>query len=498
MVLQNNSFPSPILDMNDIDFFSVLNRLDDGVIIADLNGVILFYNKAQSKIDGIPAGKAMGMNVTDIYDLDRRTSIIMQCITHKASIKNKTFFYRTSSGKVVNSITSSYPLYIKGRVQGVICFVKDYELLRRSTPMPSRDFLHTYLGNGTRFRFTDIIGSSHCLKEVIGMAQRAADSPSPIMIQGETGTGKELFAQSIHNHGPRREKKFVAINCAAIPHDLLEGMLFGTQRGAFTGAMDKPGLFEMAHGSTIFLDELLAMPIDLQAKLLRVLQDKWVRRLGSSKEIRVDIKIISSINQDPRTAISEKKLRTDLYYRLGVVIIKILPLRQRLDSMEELTAHFIKKYNVRLGTNVKIISQKVMELFYAYHWPGNIRELEHLIEGAMNMAGQEEVIGIQHFEPGLDGLEQKNPAYLDQETALFNALDLPSVPSVNDSAPPVAENFIQSQKQREETAIRTALYQANGNVTQAAIILGISRQLLHYKLKKFKFRRIDFIRNSKP
>ncbi len=498
MALQHNSSAPAILDMDSIDFLSVLDRLDDGVIIADLNGIILFYNKAQSKIDGIPSNDAMGMNVTDIYDLNCRTSMIMQCITHKASIKNKTFFYRTSSGKVINSITSSYPLYTKERINGAICFVKDYELLRRSTPMPSRDFLHTDFGNGTRFRFTDIIGSSHWLKEVIGIAQRAADSPSPIMIQGKTGTGKELFAQSIHNHGPRREKKFVAINCAAIPHDLLEGMLFGTRKGAFTGALDKPGLFEMAHGSTIFLDELLAMPVDLQAKLLRVLQDKRVRRLGSSKEIQVDVKIISSVNQDPRTSISEKKLRTDLYYRLGVVIIKIPPLRQRLDSMEELVVHFIKKYNTRLGTNVKTISKQVMELFYAYHWPGNIRELEHLIEGAMNMAGQEEIIGMQHFGPGLGGLEQMDPACCDPETALFNALGAPLVPSVNDAGPLVGENFIQSQKHREETAIKSALYQANGNVTQAAITLGISRQLLHYKLKKFKFRRIDFIRDPAP
>ncbi len=163
------------------------------------------------------------------------------------------------------------------------------------------------------------------------------------MIQGETGTGKELFAQAIHNHSPRRDKKFVAVNCAAIPRDLLEGMLFGTSRGAFTGALDKPGLFEMAHGSTIFLDELLAMPVDLQAKLLRALQDKRVRRLGSLKETRVDVKIISSVNQDPRTAIREEKLRTDLYYRLGVVIVKLPPLSQRLDTMEELAAHFIKK-----------------------------------------------------------------------------------------------------------------------------------------------------------
>jgi len=495
MVLPDNSSSFPMLDMDRIDFLSVLDRLDDGVIITDRDGTILFYNRAQSKIDGIPSKNAMGLKVTDIYELSRRTSLVMQCIIHNASIKNKAFFYRTVAGKVVNTITSAYPLYSKGRANGAICFVKDYELLRRSTPMPTREPFHADLGNGTRFRFSDIIGSSRWLKQVMGIARKAADSSSPIMIQGETGTGKELFAQSIHNHGPRRDHKFVALNCAAIPHDLLEGMLFGTSRGAFTGALDKAGLFEMAHGSTIFLDELLAMPIDLQAKLLRVLQDKRIRRLGSLKETRVDVKIISSVNQDPRSAIREEKLRTDLYYRLGVVIVKLPPLGRRLDSMDELAAHFIEKYNTRLGTNVKSISREVMELFTAYHWPGNIRELEHLIEGAMNMAGQDETIGLQHFGPGLDCLEQMDAVCTDPDVSFLNDMGVPTDPVDHT---PVTENFAQSQKQREEAAVKTALIQTRGNVTQAAKILGISRQLLHYKIKKFGFHRLDFISGPMP
>ncbi|WDP90050.1 MAG: sigma 54-interacting transcriptional regulator [Desulfobacter sp.] len=491
MVLRNNPSAPPLLDVEGIDFLSVLDRLDDGVMITDRRGTIHFYNRAQAKIDGIPAEEAMGMKVTQIYELNRRTSLVMQSIIHNASIKNKTFFYRTAAGKVVNSITSAYPLYTKtGKVNGAICFVKDYERLRRSTPMPPREPFHTDLGNGTRFRFSDIIGSSHWLKKVIGIAKKAADSASPIMIQGETGTGKELVAQAIHNHSPRRDQKFVAVNCAAIPHDLLEGMLFGTSRGAFTGALDKPGLFEMAHGSTIFLDELLAMPVDLQAKLLRALQDKRVRRLGSLKETRVDVKIISSVNQDPRTAIREEKLRTDLYYRLGVVMVKLPPLRQRLDTMEELAGHFIKKYNTRLGTNVKSISREVMELFMAYRWPGNIRELEHLIEGAMNMAGQDEAMGIQHFGPGLDCLEHMDTECMDPAITMIT--QPPQLPVHEAAEPP--ENFTRTQKQREETAVKAAMTKAAGNVTRAAEILGISRQLLHYKLKKLGLRRVDFMR----
>ncbi len=478
----------PELDLNSIDFFSVFNRLDDGVMITDANGTILYYNQTQSKIDGIPADQAMGLNVTDIYELTHRTSMILQAIQHRGAIKNKTFFYRTCSGKVVNTITSAYPLYSEGRINGSICFVKDYELLRRSTPMAHRTHCPIDMGNGTQFSFADLVGSSSNFRQSVEIAKKAADSLSPIMIQGETGTGKELFAQAIHNHSPRRLEKFVAVNCAAIPHDLLEGMLFGTSKGAFTGALDKPGLFEIAHGSTLFLDELLAMPVDLQAKLLRVLQEKRVRRVGSVKETAVDVKIISSVSRPPQKAIKENLLRKDLYYRLGVVMVKLPALRERRDSLVELIHHFLKKYNARLGTNAHSISPGVMDLFITYHWPGNIRELEHLIEGAMNIAGQDEIIGLQHFGPGLDSLEQFD--FTSETPSFFPSSSLSPPPPVPED---VADNFAQNQQRRERAAIRNALNRTRGNVTRAARILGITRQVLHYRMKKFNFRRQDFV-----
>jgi arginine utilization regulatory protein len=307
------------------------------------------------------------------------------------------------------------------------------------------------------------------------------------MIQGETGTGKELFAQSIHNHSPRRQEKYVGVNCAAIPHDLLEGMLFGTARGAFTGAMDKPGLFESAHGGTLFLDELLAMPVTLQAKLLRVLQEKRVQRVGAVKETPVNVKIISSVSRDPRIAIREELLRTDLFYRLGVVMVKLPPLRERQGNMEELVAHFIEKINGRLGTHVKRISRKVLELFTAYQWPGNIRELEHLIEGAMNLAGQEETLGLEHFTPGLDSLEKIKPE--SGEPPVLADLK----PEPVDRHDPSQGGLARVQAAHERKAVEKALAASQGNVSQAAKSLGISRQLLHYKIKKYRLFRIDFI-----
>jgi arginine utilization regulatory protein len=488
-----------LLDMDRIDFISVLNRLDDGVIIADAGGVILFYNTAQSKIDGISSRDAIGLKVTDIYELNNRTSMIMQVIRHQAPIKNRAFFYRTTSGKVANTITSVYPLFNQETFNGVICLVKDYELLYRSTPMTAITECRSDLGNGTQYTFADLIGSGRDFQRVVATARKAASSASPIMIQGETGTGKELVAQSIHNESLRRREKYVAVNCAAIPHDLLEGMLFGTTRGAFTGALNKPGLFEIAHRGTLFLDELLAMPVDLQAKLLRALQEKCIRRLGSAEETRVDVKIISSVSLSPRKAVRENRLRTDLFYRLAVVMVKLPALRNRQICMQELVRHFIEKYNSLLGTQVRHLSDEVFDLFSAYQWPGNIRELEHLIEGAMNLAGYDDTIGIKHFSPGLDSLEPfdfHGPDTVfsppgDMEPGNPKSRHLPD--PVPDQVSPWARNLALDQSNMEKSAVKAALYAARGNVTKAAKHLCISRQLFHYKMKKHGFSRLDFV-----
>ncbi|MCG8531012.1 MAG: sigma 54-interacting transcriptional regulator, partial [Desulfovibrionales bacterium] len=406
MPTPKDQFHPHLMDLEIMDFLSVFDRLDDGVIIADLEGIILFYNQAMGKIDDIKPKTAMGKKVTQIYELNNRNSMMMQALYHQTALQNQIFFYRTMSGKVANTITSVYPLYNQGKIRGVICFSKDYERLKNSQPANE---IQSEKGNGTQYTFNDIIGSGPDFVRVKIAAQKAAASPSPIMIQGETGTGKELFAQAIHNHGPRYHEKYVAVNCAAIPHDLLEGMLFGTAKGAFTGALDKPGLFETAHKGTLFLDELLAMPVDLQAKLLRAIQEKQVRRVGSIRETPVDVKIISSVSQDPRVAIQENKLRTDLFYRLGVVMLKLPPLRKRMDSIEELSEHFIQKINIHMGTQVSGISPGVYDLFKSYDWPGNIRELEHLIEGAMNMVGSDPILDLEQFTPGFDSIEEPSP-----------------------------------------------------------------------------------------
>lgn len=486
-------------DISKIDFIAVLNHFDDGVIIADCKGKILYYNQAQAAIDDLEPDKVLGKKVTDIYQLSGDTSLIMHCINTQSPVRNRTLFYKTVHGKIAHTIHSVFPLFDKERIIGAICFVRDYKLQRgvaSHSPTPSTT---PQKSNGTRYTFNDIIGANPVLIRSVNTAKEAAESKSPVLLIGETGTGKELFAQSIHNHSSRSDKTYLAINCAAIPENLLEGLLFGTVKGAFTGAIDRPGLFERANGSTLFLDELLAMPLTLQAKLLRVLQEKKVSRLGSDKEIDLNIKIISSIGKPPREAIQEGELRMDLFYRLGVVMVKIPPLRQRGDDIERLVTHFLARLNTSLGTQIQSVSPEVMELFAGYTWPGNIRELEHLLEGALNIVGLSEQIELKHFSAAFDTLnvlDERHDASAPQPrpSAPPEAAGRPEAPT-----PTVFPNTLQAeQKVLEETALHRALQETGGNVTRAASLLGISRQLLTYKMKKHNLSKKAFESRARP
>ena len=479
------------LDVGNIDFLAVLDHLDEGVIITDTEGVIHYYNTTQAEIDDLKPEEAIGKKVTDIYALSGDTSLIMHCIKIGSPVRNRTFFYKTKSGKVANTIHSIFPIHKQGSIVGTICFVRDYKILKRTTPVISVPDLKPKKKNGTRYTFADLIGINHDLVRSIKTSREAANSVSPIMLIGETGTGKELFAQSIHNQSSRSNKNYIAVNCAAIPENLLEGVLFGSSRGAFTGALDKPGLLERANGSTLFLDELLAMPVNLQAKLLRVIQEKKVRRVGSLSEIELDLKVISALNRPPREAIEANELRTDLFYRLGVVMVRIPSLKDRIDDMPELVNHFLLRLNSSLGTNVKDISDEVMELFTSYNWPGNVRELEHLLEGAMNIVGYDEVIEVKHFSAAfesMDGLDfAQNISLFNQTTSPKNTPDTFPLPSIS-----LGKSLVQNQTEQERSAIFDVLMATGGNVSASADQLGISRQLLHYKMKKHGLKRTHF------
>lgn len=324
---------------------------------------------------------------------------------------------------------------------------------------------------GAVFQFTDIITQNEEMERVKEQAMKAAGTSSPVLIYGETGTGKELLVQSIHNASPRKEEPFIAQNCAALPPTLLEGILFGTVKGSFTGAEDRKGLFELANGGTLFLDEINSMPLELQAKLLRVLQDGHVRRVGGANVFPVDVRLIAATNEDPLHAVESNRLRSDLYYRINVVSFHIPPLRERKEDIPLLVDSFIKKYNYRFQQLVVGVDERVENVFRDHDWPGNVRELEHVIEAAMNMVDGD-VIQPEHLPPHF--LERTRGRKLPQHKEMGNAQS-GEIRPLRDAVEALESNLI-----------RSALEKTDGNVKQAAKLLNIPRQTLQYKMEKYK------------
>ncbi len=311
------------------------------------------------------------------------------------------------------------------------------------------------------FDFQEIIGSSQPMKDVLAMVEKIAPTSSTVFLRGESGTGKELIARAVHFNSPRREGPFVKVNSAAIPGNLLESELFGHERGAFTGAIKaKRGKFELADGGTLFLDEIGELGMDLQVKLLRVLQEKEFERVGGNKTIKADLRIIAATNRDMEKAISNGDFREDLFYRLNVIGITTPPLRDRREDIRELTIHFLNKFSREMGKSIVNIDPKAMDSLKSYHWPGNIRELANVLERAV-------VLG---------------------EGKTLSVTDLPgSLAPVPNSAPiGMAGNLPVEVEKIERQRILEALEKAGGNKSEAARILGLNRSTFNSKLRKFK------------
>lgn len=473
--------------LREIDIDQILSNMHEGVVISDRTGKIRFYNHVQARIDDVDPKDAIGRKITEVYRLDDASSPTMRCLAAGKPILKETMVYRTRLGKVANVINNVYPIYQSGKLIGAINFCQDFHLLNQAMVQDqtagqklTRSRRSRLRGDtGARFSFQDIVGRDPALQEAIQIARMSADSPSPVMICGKTGTGKEMFAQSIHNHSIRKKKRFIPVNCSAIPENLLEGILFGTSKGAFTGAENRSGLFEQADGGTIFLDELDAMPAMLQAKLLRVVQERRVRRLGSLDEVDLDVKIISAVSRPPLDIIRENLLRMDLFYRMGVVFVMLPPLAERKTTLEELIPYFIREYNRDLNRRVTGMADDVKQLFCNYHWPGNVRELKHVIEAAMNMVGNGNTIRMNHLPPHIfSSRGQRPPADAHAVPAGFPELSVPAAR---------AEKRLRTHQISDEIQmICTALEKAEGTASRAARILGISPQSLHYKLKKHR------------
>jgi transcriptional regulator with GAF, ATPase, and Fis domain len=304
-----------------------------------------------------------------------------------------------------------------------------------------------------------------------------ADTPSTVLITGESGTGKELIASALHGASSRRDKPFIKINCAAIPHNLLESELFGYERGAFTGAVtSKPGRFELADGGTLFLDEIGEIPVEMQVKLLRALQEGEFERVGGIKTTRVDVRLIAATNRDLQAEIEAGRFRKDLYYRLAVVPIVLPPLRERPGDIPMLAAHFVEKYNRKLNKKIEGISDDAMTLLQAWSWPGNIRELENLIERVLLFSDGPHITAKDLPEAFRQGPSSPAPA--------------PSAAPLETSTGEGGLKDIVRMKaaELEKDLITKALEETGGNVTRAARLLQISRKSLQTKMKEFGLR----------
>lgn len=371
---------------------AILDSVQEAIEVADINGNIKFVNPAFSRITGIAEDERINQN---IFEASPDGALATVLKTGKL-----VFGHRTKvGGSNAEVVSNAAPIIVDGAMDGAVVVFQHFtdvmnlmEELKKSTSIIEN--LTDKLGQVTtsKYTFDNILGSSLEIMRCIDLAERSARSNSTVLIQGESGTGKELFAHAIHSSSMRRENPFIKVNCAAIPETLLESEFFGYEKGAFTGAVkSKIGKFELAHGGSIFLDEIGDMNLNLQGKLLRVLQEMEFERVGGTQTTKVDVRVIAATNRNLRELIRLGKFREDLFYRLNVVEITVPPLRVRKEDLPVLLDNLIVKLNRKLGKKVKRVDSEAIELLLNYDWPGNIRELENMIERVM-VTMDEEVI----------------------------------------------------------------------------------------------------------
>lgn len=352
-------------------FEAVLDFVNDGVIATDEYGIITVINPVAEKIFNVKREEAIGAPVKRIIP---NTGIMDVLHSKNADIQE---LQKVSASYIM---THRIPIVVNDLVKGVVATFQDISDIQ-GAEQKIRQNLHTK-GFTTRYHFKDLLTKNPKMKKLIHVAKDFAKTDATILIEGESGTGKEIFSQSIHNLSKRKDNPFVAINCAALPANLLESELFGYVKGAFTGARKegKPGLFELAHNGTIFLDEIGEMDKSLQARLLRILEEKQVMRIGSDKVIPIDIRVIAATNANLKKQIKQGEFRMDLYYRLNVLRLQTIPLKERKEDIEYLTKYFLRVINNKYGRQVEKLSPDIIKLFSQYSWPGNTRELKNIIE----------------------------------------------------------------------------------------------------------------------
>ncbi len=439
---------------------TILDAGPDGYLVIDTEGRITHLNRTFAELAGVSMEGMVGRHVREV---------IKDGELYLVPLSGRSFPGEIVRFKGREAVVTRYPVERDGRIVGAVSRVmfKDVgDLLKLADRVNSLSREVGYyrkeleLAQGARYSFDSIIGQSPAMRELKETARRVARGPSTVLVHGESGTGKELLAHAIHAASPRQHGPFVRVNCAAVPENLLESELFGYHQGAFTGARKggQAGKFELADGGTIFLDEVGDMPLVMQAKLLRVLQEKEIERLGEGRTRRVDVRVLAATNQDLESLLREGRFREDLYYRLNVVTIAIPPLRDRVGDVQPLVRHFIARFNREFGVQVLDLAPEVWTLLQNYPWPGNIREMENVIERAFNLLDGQ-VIEVEDL-----------PLYLRQ---------------YGNKRTPGGAALPRLLEQVEREALLEALAACGGNKVKAAGLLGISRAWLYKKMKHY-------------
>ena len=452
-----------------------LDQVTDGVQIYDKNACAVYFNRASRSISHIPSGVSVeGRHLLDLYNLDETISTTMTALQTQAPVIDRVDSFRANdfSTAPIASANTSYPIFREGELLGAVVFEQTAEIVERNmkkmeatgkalSAFSQRPPKISFSG----YTFDNVIGSCPKLREAVELARRVAPQDSPVLLVGETGTGKEIFAQSIHRSSRRRGGKFLAINCAAVPETLIESLLFGTKRGSFTGSEDKAGYLEEAAGGTLFLDELNSMSLAMQSKILRVLQEKTFRRVGGSQDLRLDVRVISSCNEDPFKAVAENTFRRDLFYRLSTVMLELPPLREHLEDLEELIRYHLEATAYQFVHAVTRIDPEVIAVLRAYHWPGNVRELFHVLDYAQNVTDSQ-VMEVRHLPPYL--LKHRSEP----------AAPLPAIDFSRETLQGLMDGY-------ERQVIAQALDHCGYNISRTAQTLGILRQSLQYRIRKY-------------
>lgn len=454
-----------------MDYKNILKLISEniysGIFIVDKNGIVTFYNQSANDLAGVNVENAVGKHLLDIFPkLTAETSTIMRALSTGECLKNYVQDYYNYQSKKTTILSTTIPFYENGQIEGAIEIFSDVDQYKNINQSKYSKKNENTIVEKALYSLNDIVGSSKSILDVKTKIKKIANSSSPVIVYGETGTGKELVVQSIHNESNRRDKPFIAQNCAAIPGTLLESILFGTTLGSFTGAKDSKGLIETADGGTLFLDEINSMDIILQAKLLRFLQDGYIRRVGENKTRKVDVRIIAALNEDPIKALEEDKIRKDLFYRLNVISFSLPALRDNRSDLFELAGYFLKEFNRILGKNIKGFSDEVLEFFEKYDWPGNIRELRHSIEHAVNLAEGE--IICKSDIPYFVELKRK------EENLVNRSL-------LNDE---INEPLNELLSRYEKKIICQSLIKNDYNISKTSKKLDLPRQTLYYKMDK--------------